>query len=226
MIIPMGTDDVNACARLHDSSKAPARIQVRLGRPNVCHRRSRTARFGCILLSMKGDTDRYDGSASKLAVVVWLNDSVARDVRSGRAEWADRAGGPWVMSAEKAKLSEILLGVHDDVVVGAWTIDADRIEPWTAPTGRTLTRCTFHLQQQPDTDALVGQPSPLRGRRNPVALMQLRDVIGYRPDDAQAEQPGFGQSSIGGYTFTVHRDGTAEILIPSSGSVTTRYRSE
>ncbi len=52
--------------------------------------------------------------------------------------------------------------------------------------------------------------------------MQLRDVPGYQLEDDDSDNDDFGRVHLGQYTFTVYRDGTAEVLVPQDGSVIVR----
>lgn len=77
----------------------------------------------------------------------------------------------------------------------------------------------FDTEADADANRLVGHPSPQRARKNPLCLMQLRDLPGYPTGHPEA---GFGRVQIGQYVLTVFHDGTAEVRIPPDGSVVMR----
>ena len=107
------------------------------------------------------------------------------------------------------------------MVGGRAIVDAVRV----APTGRTLHKCVFETDADPKAGLLVGHPSPQRARRNPLCLMQLRDLPGYQLENDDITE-NYGRVQLGQYVFTVFRDGTAEVLVPPDGSVIMRPSNE
>lgn len=174
-----------------------------------------------ILTGMTPDTTQDLQLSTDLALIVWPGQPAARGVTAGSSSWESVSFGPWTMSAAKAENVRVLVAVHQDVVVGAWSVVGRSCKPWIAPTGRTLHRCMFDTAADPTADRLVGHPSPQRSRRNPLCLMQLRDVPGYQLDNDDVTES-FGRVQLGQYIFTVFRDGTAEVLVPPDGSVVMR----
>lgn len=170
---------------------------------------------------MSLDTKPTLQSSTDLALIVWPGQATAQEVAAGSSSWESVSWGPWTMSAEKAENVQLLMAIRQDVVVGAWSVVGRSCKPWIAPTGRTLHRCMFDTATDSAADQLVGHPSPQPTRQNPLCLMQLRDVPGYQlTDDGAVES--FGRVQLGQYTFTVFRDGNAEVLVSPHGSVTVR----
>ena len=171
---------------------------------------------------MTTGTSTFVQLPTDLAVIVWPGQAAAREVSAGSRSWESVSRGPLTMSAPNAEKARVLITVHQDVIVGAWTIAGRSSTPWTAPTGRILHKCVFELATDPRTALLMGHPSPQSARRNPVCLMQLRDVPGYQLEDQDSDNDDFGRVHLGQYTFTVYRDSTAELLVPQDGSVIVR----
>ena len=170
---------------------------------------------------MTPDTKPSVQLPTDLALIVWPGQAAAREISTGSSSWASVSRGPWTMSAVKAEQVRVLVAVQQDIVVGAWSVIGRSAEPWVAPTGRTLHKCVFETDADPKAGLLVGHPSPQRSRRNPLCLMQLRDLPGYQLEDEDVAAS-FGRVQLGPYTFTVFRDGTAEVLVPLDGSVIMR----
>ncbi len=77
----------------------------------------------------------------------------------------------------------------------------------------------FDTRVDSDANRLVGHPSPQRARKNPLCLMELRDLPGYLASEPSAS---FGRVQVGQYVLTVFHDGTAEVQVPQNGSIVMR----
>lgn len=159
-----------------------------------------------------------------LVLVVWPRQSELAIRRGQEVSRQVAASGAWAMDQNKADRVRVIISVHEDVIVGVWAAlsNTNRLE---APAGksRRVNRVSFDTREDSRLNYLIGQPSPLRPRRNPQATMELRDLNGYQVLVSQIEEnPHHGVVQVGGFVLTVLPDGTADLVTPPGVSVTVR----
>lgn len=159
-----------------------------------------------------------------LALVVWLHQTGPAALR-GESTWQDASTVAWAMAKDKAERTRVLIGVYDETIRGAWAVTDSTGEYAPAgESGRNVYRAKFAVTEDPRLTDLVGLPSPLdgRGRRNPQATAELRDLSVLAPLLGEAT-PESGTVRVGGFVLSVSEPGGAcTLYIPPGAPVNIR----
>lgn len=144
-------------------------------------------------------------------------------VTAGYSTWEEAARKAWAMDPDKADRVRILIAVHDDVIVGVWSVVGVAHEA-SIPEGKTrmVSRSAFTTEADERLDFLVGTPSPKARQRNPQSTLELRDLPAAQELLGEAEPPADGLVRLGLYTLIVRSDGRAEVHMPAGGALTIR----
>lgn len=164
---------------------------------------------------------KYQGD--DLLLVVWPKQNAAR-VLAGELTWAEAACEAWAMGAAKAERVRILIAVHEGTIRGAWPVEAvSHEETRPVPGSRRVNRSSFTLGEDSGLGYFMGTASPLGARRNPQAVVQLRDAAGFGP--VLADQPAIAETgavSLAGFVLSVDSDGAAVLTVPAGREVSVR----
>jgi hypothetical protein len=158
-----------------------------------------------------------------LLLVVWPKQNAAH-VLAGEMTWAEAACEAWAIDASKADRVRILIAVHKGTIRGAWPVETvSHEETHPVPGSRRVNRSSFTLGEDTRLRYLLGTASPLGARRNPQAVVQLRDANGFGPVLADPlAVPETGAVSLAGFVLSVSPDGAALLTVPAGKEVSVR----
>lgn len=165
-------------------------------------------------------TDNEAPNTETIFVFISADNGAAR-IEAGEPE-LDVIRGGWVCSLERAQNVDHLIAVDaDGDVMSVHRAAFDFSEAKTTP-NKTYNLVWFALGDAPELDFMVGNPSPVRQRRNPVAYASTEWLL--HGDATHEDTDNATRAVVQGYVLDVDDNGDAYVTAPDGGSVTVLCR--